>query len=300
MYRDFFRLAATPFSPSPDPRFLYLTANIREALAALTYGVNARKGFVLLTGEVGTGKTTIINKFLELLRKQRARTACVLNPRMDVDQLFDFIMADFGIRVESSLKSRRVIQLNRWLLERYVDGQHAVLIIDEAQQLSNDILEEVRFLTNLETPTAKLLQIVLSGQPELERKLADPALRQLKQRIWFRCKTHPFSSQQTRDYVAERLRIAGSNCQPVFASEAIDAVHRHARGIPRVINLLCEHALISAFVDQERPVTAKTIDFVAKELDLFVPDGKSSSSAPSDRREQGLTESLRNIVTTSH
>ncbi len=295
MYREFFHLSASPFGPSPDPRFLYLTAPIREALAALIYGVNARKGFVLLTGEVGTGKTTIINKFLEVLRKQQARTACVLNPRMDVGELFDFILSDFGIVCPSPQKSKRLIQLQQWLLDLYNNRQHAVLIIDEAQQLSNEILEEIRFLTNLETPTAKLLHIVLAGQPELERKLADPGLRQLKQRIWFRCRTYPFTSDQTRDYITERLRIAGSNGEPIFTPTAVEAVHRHAGGVPRVINLLCEHALISSFVDKERPVPPKTIDFVAKELDLFVPSTAPGAPAP-DHQGQGVAEVLRNYV----
>jgi general secretion pathway protein A len=170
MYKKFFGLKENPFNVNPDPRYLFLTEHTQEALACLTYGIETRKGFILLTGEVGTGKTTLVNRLLEWLQKERVSTAFVFNPRLSVSQFFDFMMADFGIPCESRQKSQVLLKLNQWLLDRYQAGERAVLIVDEAQNLSPQMLEEIRLLTNLETSTEKLLQIVLSGQPELEHK----------------------------------------------------------------------------------------------------------------------------------
>ena len=193
MYKEFFGLRANPFNVNPDPRYLYLTRHTEEALACLTYGIQSRKGFVLLTGEVGTGKTTLINKLMEWLRLQQVATAFIFNSRMDVPQLLDFMMADFGIPCDTKSKSAILQRLYNWLLDRYRAGETAVLIIDEAQNLSDEVLEEIRMLTNLETFTEKLLQIVLVGQPELEQRLKQPQLRQLRQRLTLRAKTHPFN-----------------------------------------------------------------------------------------------------------
>jgi type II secretory pathway predicted ATPase ExeA len=197
MYKKFFGLRENPFNVNPDPRFLYNTKETQEALACLTYGIQRRRGFILLTGEVGTGKTTLLNKLLEWLRGERVATAFIFNPRLNVTQFLDFMMADFGITCETRLKSQVLVRLNHWLLERYRAGETATLIIDEAQNLSMDVLEEIRLLTNLETSTEKLLQIVLSGQPELEQKISQPQLRQLRQRIMLRCKTVPLTLEQT-------------------------------------------------------------------------------------------------------
>jgi len=199
MYEAHFHLKVAPFTLNPDPRFLYVTPLVKEALATLAYGVTNRKGFVLLTGDVGTGKTTLLNVFVQWLAKNSAATAFIFNPRMEPDEFLDFMMADFGIDCDSTSKSRRMIAINQWLLNRHQKGQPAVLIVDEAQQLSENTLEELRLLTNLETPTHKLLQIVLSGQSELEKVLARPSLRQLKQRITLRCKTLPLSYIQTTE-----------------------------------------------------------------------------------------------------
>ena len=177
MYKEFFGLRANPFNVNPDPRYLFLTRHTEEALACLTYGIQSRKGFVLLTGEVGTGKTTLINKLLEWLRLQQVATAFVFNSRMNVPQFLDYMMADFGIPCDSKSKSQILQRLYNWLLDRYRAGETAVLIVDEAQNLSDEVLEEIRMLTNLETFTEKLLQIVLVGQPELEQKLKQPQLR---------------------------------------------------------------------------------------------------------------------------
>jgi general secretion pathway protein A len=301
MYKSFFGLRANPFNVTPDPRYLFLTRHTQETLACLTYGIQFRKGFVLLTGEVGTGKTTLLHKLLTWLHGQRVATAFIFNSRLNVPQLFDYMMADFGIPCESGLKSQILLRLNHWLLDRYRAGQTAVLIIDEAQNLPVEVLEEIRMLTNLETATEKLLQIVLSGQPELENKLNLPELRQLRQRITLRCKTHPLTAEETKAYIAQRLRIAGGNGHAIFTPEALEAVHLHSRGIPRVIHLLCDHALISAFVDQQKQVGGATIDSIAQEFDLrhspspppALPGGENPSLIQALQNLALLAERLR-------
>ena len=269
MYQKFFGLKESPFSVSPDPRYLYWTKTTQESLSALAYGIQSRKGFLLLTGEVGTGKTTLLNGLLDWLREQQIATAFIFNSQLlSVTQLFDFIMAEFEIPCESRVKSQVLLKLNQWLLDRYRAGKTSVLIIDEAQNLSDQVLEEVRLLTNLETSSEKLLQIVLAGQPELDEKLKRPQLRQLRQRIVFRCKTVPLTKEETHAYIQERLRIGGANGQPIFSREAINAVYKYSQGIPRVINLLCEHSLINCFVEEVRPVPAPVVEEVAKEFQL--------------------------------
>jgi len=269
MYKSFFGLKENPFNVNPDPRYLFLTKQIEEALSGLMYGIQTRKGFITLTGEVGTGKTTLVNRLLDWLHMKRTKTAFLFNSRMNTNQLFDFIMAEFDIACDNKSKSQQLMKLNHWLLERYRAGETAVLIIDEAQNLTFPVLEEVRLLTNLETSTEKLLQIVLSGQPELEERLKLPQLRQLRQRITLRCRTMPMTEEQTHDYLQERLRIAGADpLQEIFSAKAIASVHYFSMGIPRVINLLCEHALINSFVDQQRIVEAKVIEDVAREFQL--------------------------------
>jgi general secretion pathway protein A len=268
MYKSFFGLRENPFNVNPDPRFLFLTQQIEEALAGLMYGIQTKKGFITLTGEVGTGKTTLINRLLDWLHQRQTRTAFLFNSRMNTNQLFDFILAEFDIPCESRTKSQQLMKLNQWLLERYRHGETAVLIVDEAQNLSYPVLEEIRLLTNLETSTEKLLQIVLSGQPELEEKLKLPQVRQLRQRITLRCKTAPLTTEQTFDYITERLRIAGASGAPIFGKEAVETIHLYSLGIPRVVNLLCEHALVNSYVDQKRVVTGKVIEDVAREFQL--------------------------------
>jgi len=268
MYKEFFGLRANPFNVNPDPRYLFLTRHTEEALACLTYGIQSRKGFVLLTGEVGTGKTTLINKLLEWLRLQQVATAFIFNSRLNVPQFLDYMMADFGVTCDSRSKSQILLRLYNWLLDRYRAGETAVLIVDEAQNLSDEVLEEIRLLTNLETFTEKLLQIVLVGQPELEHKLRQPHLRQLRQRLTLRAKTHPLTLDETHAYIAQRLRIAGCNGHTIFVPPAMDMIHRYAGGIPRVINLLCEHGLVSAFVDQQPTVSPEVVEAVARDFDM--------------------------------
>jgi len=268
MYKSFFGLKESPFRVNPDPRYLYLTREIQEAMAGLTHGIQTRKGFVTLIGEVGTGKTTLVNRLLDWLKDQQIHVAFIVNSRLNTTQLFEFVLAEFDIRCDSRSKTQQLMRLNEFLIAKHGAGETVVLIIDEAQNLTYPVMEEIRLLTNLETATDKLLQIVLSGQPELDEKLKLPQLRQLRQRISVRCKTSPLTNEQTHEYVAERLRIAGANGQPIFGPKAIDVIHKYAHGIPRVINLLCEHALTGAYVEEQRPIEPALIDEVAREFQL--------------------------------
>jgi len=270
MYKGFFGLKENPFNVNPDPRYLFLTNEIEETLSSLMYGIQTHKGILTLTGEVGTGKTTLVNRILDWLHQRATKTAFLFNSRMNSSQLFDFVLAEFDIPCESRSKSQQLMKLNQWLLERFTSGETAVLIIDEAQNLTFPVLEEIRLLTNLETSTKKLLQIVLSGQPELEEKLNLPQLRQLRQRIMLRCKTGALTKEQTNDYVLERLKIGGAteNGQPIFSPTAVETIYLYSLGIPRVVNLLCEHALINAYVEEQRPIQPKIIEDVAREFQL--------------------------------
>src|SRR5258708_4477166 len=288
MYKKFFGLKENPFNVNPDPRYLFLTHNTQEALACLTYGIETRKGLLLLTGEVGTGKAALINKLLEWLHKEGVSTAFVFNPRLSVSQFFDFMMADFGIPCDSRQKGQMLLKLNQGLLERYQAGERAVLIVDEAQYLSPQMLEEIRLLTNLETSTEKLLQIVLAGQPELEHKLNQPDLRQLRQRITLRARTRPLTLEETHGYIQERLRIARAENPDIFSPEAVATVHRYARGIPRVTNLLCEHSLVSAFVDQKNPVPPEIVEEVAHDFDLHIVDPLAQAPAQQPHQQAAL------------
>jgi type II secretory pathway predicted ATPase ExeA len=267
MYKPFFGLRALPFVASPDPRFLFKTPQIREALACLQYGIAARKGFVVMTGEVGTGKTTLLKTVLSSFVQDRFSTAFVFNPRLNMLDFLEFVLTDFGIPPVTRTKSGMLLQLNHWLIERYRNRQLCAIVVDEAQNLSSELLEEIRLLTNLETSSEKLVQIVLSGQPELEVKLCDPSASQLRQRISIWCKTMPLTGEETIGYITERLRIAGAT-QPVLSPDAMQLVHRYSKGIPRLINLICEHAMISAYVEQVKPITPRIVELVCTELDL--------------------------------
>jgi len=266
MYKHFFGLRENPFNVNPDPRYLFLTPQTRLALHELKSGIRARKGLILLTGEVGTGKTTLINRLLDQLAEQRTPTAFIFNSHLETSHLFDFILADFGVPSDPGPNTNALMRLNQWLLERYRAGQTPVLVVDEAQGLPTHVLEEIRMLLNLETPRDKLLQIVLVGQPELEERIKRPELRQIKQRVTLRCKTAALDLNQTHAYIQSRLQIAGANGKPVFEPKAMDAVHFYSRGIPRIMNLLCENALTSAYENQVQPVPARIVAEIAHEF----------------------------------
>ena len=240
MYLSFYRLKEQPFNLTPDPRFLFLTAGHREALAQLVYGVEQGKGFIVLTGEVGTGKTTLLQALLQKLDPSTA-VAYVYNSTLPFDGLLEYALEDLGLSARGSTQAQRLFALNEFLIERRRKGLKTVLVIDEAQNLSPETLEQVRLLSNFETPTAKLLQILLVGQPELMKKLQLPELRQLRQRIGLRCVIGPLTQDETREYIRTRLHIAGAPDLQLFTDDAIRRIAAYAGGIPRVVSLVCDH-----------------------------------------------------------
>ncbi len=267
MYQKFFDLSALPFGNTPDPRYLCMLPHTREALASLEYGIAARKGFIVLTGEVGTGKTTLLRRALASLNGKRVFTSFLFNPRLDILEFLEFMMTDFGLVPATRTKSGMLLQLNQWLIQRFSQHDTCVVVIDEAHLLSPELLEEIRLLTNLETDSEKLLQIVLSGQPELDALLRRPSLRQLRQRVALWCRTHALAEEETTAYIDTRLAIAGAN-YTIFSKEAIASVHRCSKGIPRLINLLCEHALLLGYAEQLQHISSAVIYAVAADLDL--------------------------------
>jgi type II secretory pathway predicted ATPase ExeA len=268
---------------------------IREALACLQYGIAARKGFVVMTGEVGTGKTTLLKTVLSSFTKDRVSTAFVFNPRLDVLDFLEFVLTDFGIPPKARTKSGMLLQLNRWLIDRFRNQELCAIVVDEAQNLSRELLEEIRLLTNLETSSEKLVQIVLSGQPELEEKLRDPSVRQLRQRISMWCRTYPLSSDETHAYIEERLRIAGSE-HLVFTPESAQLVYQYSKGIPRLINLICENSLISAYVEQVKPIPARIVESVTIEFGLDEQPFVISPMAMSAVKENPFRTSTYNSI----
>ncbi|MGA7292048.1 MAG: AAA family ATPase [Terriglobales bacterium] len=279
MYKSFYNLQRNPFEITPDPSFLFPTKRHNEALASLYYGVTAHRGFVVLTGEVGTGKTLILRSLLGLLQRRDVAFALIFNPTLSPLEFMRYIALDFGLQVAGKAKDELIHVLNGFLLQRYQRGLTTILVVDEAHLLSEEILEEIRLLTNLETSQQKLLQIVLAGQPELDQKLDSHELRQLKQRVALRCHLDALSLNETREYMTRRLRIAGASAPgEVFTALAIESVFRHSRGIPRLINTICENALLSGYAKQALTITPEIVEGVARDLrlGLIVVDPKSN------------------------
>src|SRR6202790_4145500 len=247
MYNAFFGFSESPFNLSPDPDFLYRSEQHEEALANLIYGVQSRKGFIVLTGEVGTGKTTMLECLRDFLDSQYIEFAFLFNSRITSDQFFEMIAYDLDLRCQRTSKTEVLFALNSVLLNQAEQGRTTVLIIDEAHNLEWEVLEEIRLLGNLENRRGKLLQIILAGQPELDRKLEAPNLRQLKQRIVLRCSLEPFTLRDAVEYIQSRLTRAGMPGQTVFSEELMAQVHVRAQGIPRVINAICDNLLLTAF-----------------------------------------------------
>jgi general secretion pathway protein A len=271
MYKQFFGLKRNPFEINPDPEFFYPTPLHNEAWASLVYGVKARKGFVVVTGEVGTGKTLLIQCMLQWLNKNQIAFSHMFNPRLSVNEFLEYFSADLGLAIAGKNKTALLMQLNQYLIGCYRKGSTAVLIVDEGQLLGWDVLEEIRLLTNLETAQQKLLQIVLVGQPELERKLDSTDLRQLKQRVSMRCRLAPLSEEQVSEYIARRMEVAGARqAGNIFPSPAVALIFQYSKGLPRLINSICDSALITAYARQIRSITPEIIEQVAIDSRLNV------------------------------
>ena len=255
MYQSYYGLNEMPFNITPDPKFLYLSPTHQEALQHLKYGVHERKGFIVLIGEVGCGKTTLCRRFLNELDPARYDTALILNPRVTETQMLKAILTELGETKLGRSQNDLVAQMNRVLLDRIERGRDIVLIIDEAQNLSFEVLEQIRLLSNLETDQQKLLQIVLMGQTELKEVLAREELRQLRQRILVHHELRPLTLHDVHHYVQHRLTLAGGMGRPAFTNWALRAVHRYSKGIPRIINNLCDKAILAAYIRDSDEVT---------------------------------------------
>jgi general secretion pathway protein A len=301
MYEAFFKLARNPFNPTPDPVCFVPTKRHNEALAALYHGVRQHKGFVVLTGEVGTGKTLLLRCLLGLLKESKdVAYAYLFNGRLSPTEFLQYILSDFGLPANGKSKYELLLDLGRFLTSRGSMGMTTILIVDEAHHLSADILEEVRLLSNLETTDDKLLQIVLVGQPELDLKLDSFELRQLKQRIAVRTQLGALDADETKRYIEQRLQIAGEEplSSPLFSEAAISAVYRYSRGLPRLINTICENALIAAYARRLLSVTPEIIEYVAKEFRLEValsPDAERAEGF-NQTDAQRAVKTLRDLI----
>ena len=271
MYKAFFGLTKNPFNMSPDPSFLFRSAQHEEALANLIYGVQSRKGFIVLTGEVGTGKTTMLECLRDFLNAQQIAFASLFNSRLTVEQFFELLAYDLDLRCNRLSKTEVLLSLNNMLLERANVARTTVLIVDEAHNLEWDVLEEIRLLGNLENRKGKLLQIVLAGQQELDRKLDAPEFRQLKQRISLRCALQGFDLSDTVAYVNSRMARAGLKGQTVISPQLLEELHYRAQGIPRVINAICDNLLLTAFAMESRIATLAMLDEVVADMRLEYP-----------------------------
>lgn len=266
MYTQFFGLKEKPFEITADPRFLYLSESHKEALAHLIYAVQEKKGFAVFTGEVGTGKTTLLQTLLSRMNGS-TRTAFLFNPKLDSSNEFlHSICEDLEIKVEKGTKSDYLSHLNNYLMDCYTRNVNVVLIIDEAHTLSPQLLEEVRLLTNLETPKSKLLQVVLVGQPELDTTLDQPQFRALKQRISVRYSLQPLNPKEVREYIKRRLRVAGARSTYLFTPKALKKIYQYSKGIPRLINVVCDNALINGYGSEKKVIGEDIIREVISDL----------------------------------
>ncbi|MDQ1471393.1 MAG: hypothetical protein QOJ99_2873 [Bryobacterales bacterium] len=274
MYKAFFGLISNPFNLSPDPAFLFRSPQHEEALANLIYGVQSRKGFIALTGEVGTGKTTMLECLRDHLDAHQTPFAFVFNSRLTPEQFFEMVAYDFELPCSRTSKTEVLFALNAMLLDRANQNRTAALIVDEAHNLDWNVLEEIRLLGNLENRRGKLLQIILSGQPELDRKLEQSEYRQLRQRIALRCRLRAFTASETSQYIATRLSRAGLRDQKVFPADILLEIHRRTEGIPRVINSVCDNMMLTAFAMERRVTTLEMLDEVSNDLQLDYPTSR--------------------------
>ena len=292
MYLSFYGLVETPFSPTPDPRFRFVTERHRDVLAELLYGVTERKGFLMLTGEIGTGKTTLVHTLRQSLDGDTA-VAFVVNSMLGFDGILEYALEDFGIPTPGMTPTQRLRALHAFLVERLRTGQNVVLILDEAQNLDVPTLEQVRLLSNYETASQKLLQILLVGQPELGRRLALPELRQLLQRIAHRCRIGGLGADEVGEYVRTRLRVAGAADRGLFAPAAIGRIASYTGGVPRLINTVCDHALLIGYADQLPRIDRSTVEqaIEALEGEEGAPDSPVAEAQEPERGQGGHVSS---------
>ena len=290
MYNEYFGFSEAPFSLTPDPRFSYTNALYQEAFATLRYGIEARKGFIVITGEAGTGKTTLLRRLMQSFGRH-VQTAYIYNPHVTLTELLRLILSDLGLASRTDDRLAMIAQLNEYLIKQLKQRNIVTLLVDEAQELSVEMLEEVRLLSNLETDTQKLLQIVLMGQPELERKLDEPELRQLKQRVALRCRLDPLPSNEVGEYISARLKAVGYSRKDLFHASAVEKIAAHSRGIPRIINIICDNALLIAFAASKKSVSAPTIDEVARDLRLN-QQAATQEITPAPPVQKGSIENL--------
>ncbi len=280
MYESFFNLKENPFGTTPDPRFLYKSKAHREALAYLAYGVFRKKGFLALTGEVGIGKTTIVRAFVQTFHPC-LEVAFILNTKVDIRELLFMLLTDFGIEINNDSKVGMLMSLNEYLIRRYAQNQNPLLIIDEAQNLCPEVLEELRMLSNLETDSHKLIQIVLVGQPELAHLLSRDDLRQLRQRIPGVFNMQFLTRDEVFSYIRFRLGVAGlKNGQLVFSDEAVDAIYQFSAGIPRLINVLCDRVLLRSYLQKTRVIEIDMVEASIIELSHQFPGTVREGSGP--------------------
>jgi len=297
MYKRFYNLQRNPFEITPDPSFLYATKKHNEALAALYYGVRRRKGFVVMTGEVGTGKTMLIRCLLQVLNRANVAYAYVFNPRLSPMEFLQYIAGDFRLPTAGKSKSELLLDLSSYVIGRHQKNLTTVLVVDEAHHLSADVLEEVRLLTNLETAQEKLLQILLVGQQELDEKLDSSGLRQLKQRIALRSQLSPLNLDETRGYVYCRLQLAGqTNPAELFPMETILEIHRQSQGLPRLINTLCENALIHGYAKQTRIIAPDIIEEIATDFRLHAGHASTVAQAEEGDRSGEIEQAAPTLL----
>ena len=280
MYNAFFGFTQNPFNMSPDPSFLFRSSQHEEALANLMYGVQSRKGFVVLTGEVGTGKTTMLECLRDFLHAQQTAFASLFNSRLTVEQFFELLSYDLELQCNRRSKTEVLLALNSMLLERAGAGRTTVLIVDEAHNLEWDVLEEIRLLGNLENRRGKLLQIILAGQQELDRKMEAPEFRQLKQRIALRCTLRGFDVNDVIAYINSRMARAGLPNQAVFSVDLMDEIRLRTQGIPRLINAVCDNILLNCFALETRTATIEMLDEVSADMRLDYPVARPLQIAP--------------------
>ena len=269
MYAHFYQLSENPFNLTPDPKFHYINESTREALATILYGIRSRKGFVTLIAEAGTGKTTLLKRVVDEIEGE-TKVVFVFNPGVSFYELLEFICMELGISTDGSRRLTLLDRLNEFLLEQLTEGNNVVVMIDEAQTLDDAVLEELRLLSNLETSKEKIIQIVLSGQPELDDKLRKPALRQLRQRIGVRATLKPMRADEMQAYIETRLRSAGSDRPELFAPAALRKIWSASAGIPRVINVICDNAMMVAFAEGKDKITAAVTNAAIREISLVV------------------------------